>query len=379
MQRTIRLQLLPTIEQESALRETLSLYASCYNAVTSYGWANSETNGVSLHHATYYSLRERFPQLPSQLVCAARVNATESLKSACTLKQKGEKVSCPTVSRATIRYDARSYRMDLAKQSVSLSSVSGRQTVPFAIHPHAKKHISKATGFDSADVFERDGKFWIHAVVTIPAPAVVLSSEVVGVDFGICRPAVASNNRFFGEKRWREVEQRYFRLKRKLQTKGTKSAHRHLRVLKHRLTRFRTDCDHVLSKRIVQSVAPGTTIVIENLTNIRKNTKQNGKAQRRRMHSWPFRRLAVFLTYKAEDAGDRVEGIDPRKTSQRDSRCGYTHRSNRRSQSVFKCRKCGFELNADLNASRNIRWKYLDGVGISDSAGLPSNSLTSCS
>ena len=52
MQRTIRLQLLPTIEQESALRETLSLYASCYNAVTSYGWASSETNGVSLHHAT---------------------------------------------------------------------------------------------------------------------------------------------------------------------------------------------------------------------------------------------------------------------------------------------------------------------------------------
>ncbi|MER3403054.1 MAG: hypothetical protein C4337_07090 [Armatimonadota bacterium] len=33
--------------------------------------------------------------------------------------------------------------------------------------------------------------------------------------------------------------------------------------------------------------------------------------------------------------------------------CGYVHRSNRRSQSRFLCRACGFELNADLILTQN--------------------------
>ena len=35
-------------------------------------------------------------------------------------------------------------------------------------------------------------------------------------------------------------------------------------------------------------------------------------------------------------------------------------------QSKFKCRKCGFQLNADLNASKNIVLKYLDATGYLD-------------
>jgi len=33
--------------------------------------------------------------------------------------------------------------------------------------------------------------------------------------------------------------------------------------------------------------------------------------------------------------------------------CGYIDKNNRHG-SAFKCKNCGFELNADLNASRNI-------------------------
>jgi IS605 OrfB family transposase len=110
---------------------------------------------------------------------------------------------------------------------------------------------------------------------------------------------------------------------------------------------------------LVQSVTPGTLIVIENLKEIRSNTKQRSKQQKRAMHQWSFNRLRDLLTYKAEAQGCMVIGVDPRKTSQRCSRCGHIHRSNRRSQSRFKCRKCGFELNADLNGSRNIAVKYL--------------------
>jgi transposase len=37
--------------------------------------------------------------------------------------------------------------------------------------------------------------------------------------------------------------------------------------------------------------------------------------------------------------------------------CGHVERANRRGQAEFRCRVCGFELNADLNAAVNIRWR----------------------
>ncbi|MER3402015.1 MAG: transposase, partial [Armatimonadota bacterium] len=190
-------------------------------------------------------------------------------------------------------------------------------------------------------------------------------------------PAVCSNNRFFGERRWKGIERRYFRLRRSLQRKGTRSAKRHLRRLAGKVNRFRRDCDHVLSRRIVDSVQPGTVIVVENLVDIRTRTRQRGRESRRRLHSWSFAQLRSFLTYKAEAKGCKVVGIDPRHTLQMCSHCGYVHRSNRRSQSRFLCGACGFELNADINAARNIARKYLAGGGM-PAAGGPLSTGLSC-
>jgi transposase len=109
--------------------------------------------------------------------------------------------------------------------------------------------------------------------------------------------------------------------------------------------------------------------VVENLTDIRTRTKQKGRQSRRRLHSWSFAQMRAFLTYKAEAKGCQVVGVDPRHTSQMCSRCGHVHRGNRKSQSVFLCKECGYELNADLNGAKNIAAKYLASVGISDAGG----------
>ena len=42
-------------------------------------------------------------------------------------------------------------------------------------------------------------------------------------------------------------------------------------------------------------------------------------------------------------------------TSQQCSCCGYIHKDNRKTQEKFKCIHCGYEENADLNASINIK------------------------
>ncbi len=395
MQRTIRFPLLPTTEQYDVLLETVQQYTECFNTVAAYGWEHGEKNSVELHKTTYYPLREAYPQMPSQLVISARMKATEAVKSAFTWKIKRERefpkkvakalargkpaptfkpVHCPQSDISSIRYDVRSYAF--YRDSVSLATVAGRQTIGLHLYPYARRLLQRSIEYNSADLIFRKGRFWLHVVVTLPNVEFVPNGDVVGVDFGITRPAVASNNQFFGNRSWKATERRYFRLKRALQSKGSDSAKRHLKKLSHKVSRFRLDCDHVVSRQLVQSVAPGTIIVIENLKDIRMETRQNGKEQRRAMHQWSFNRLRDLLVYKAEECGCVVVAVDPRHTSQCCSRCGDVHRSNRQSQSRFKCQNCGFELNADLNSSRNLGSKYLASIGIANTGGLLSTSLS---
>jgi IS605 OrfB family transposase len=201
----------------------------------------------------------------------------------------------------------------------------------------------------------------------VPAPEIAPTEQVVGVDLGLARPAVTSQNHFLGKKVWKAREGRLFHLKRGLQKKGSRSAKRHLKRMRHKQARFRRDCDHVLSKQIVGSVEPGTTIVLENLMDIRKRTKVRRRTENaRRIHAWSFAQLKSFIAYKAEERGLMVVVVvvvDPRHTSQACSRCGHTARTSRRSRARFVCQSCGYELQADLNAARNIAAKYHAGGG----------------
>jgi len=123
-----------------------------------------------------------------------------------------------------IRYDACTYSVKVRPGIVSLSSAAGRLTVPVASDPHAQGILDHAVGFASADLIYCLGRFWLHVVLTLPNVEFQPAGSVVGVDVGLARPAVCSNNRFFGERRWKDIERRYFRLRRSLQRKGTRGA-----------------------------------------------------------------------------------------------------------------------------------------------------------
>lgn len=356
MQRTIRIQLQPNIELTKVLTQTIEQYTWSFNTVCKLGWELGITNGVALHKETYYTHRA-FTGLPSQLVCAARVKAAEALKSTKKLKGKGKIVNCPTSKRCPIRYDARSYTVWFDRSEVSVLSVNGRVRLSFEIAEYYRPYLKwKNT---SADLLQdRKGRWWLHVVMETPTPEYQPANETVGVDLGIVNPATDNRGTFYGAKHWKDVEDRIFELRRRLQSKGTKNAKRHLKKLSGRQQRFRRDCDHVLSKRVVQSVNAGATLVFEDLTNIRGRAKQR-KEQRRRFHGWSFAQLQAFVTYKAEAKGIKVGFVDPRYTSQKCSRCGHIARRNRPNQAEFKCRSCQFRDSADHNAAVNIRQDYL--------------------
>jgi len=356
MQRTIRVQLQPDTEATKILDQTIEQYTWSFNDVCKLGWESSVTNGVALHKETYYNHRA-FTGLPSQLVCAARVKAAEALKSAKSLKKKGKKVSCPTSKRCPIRYDARSYTVWFDRSEVTILSINGRVKLSFEVAEYYRQYLQWKN--KSADLLQdRKGRWWLHVVMETDTPEITTTEEVVGVDLGIVNPATDNHGTFYGDNHWKQVEDKTFELRRRLQSKGTKSAKRHLKRLSGCQQRFRRDCDHVLSKRLVQSVASGATLVFEDLTNIRGRAKAK-KEQRRRLHSWSFAQLQAFVSYKAAAKSVRVNFVDPRYTSQKCSQCGYISRSNRPTQAKFRCKSCKFEDLADHNAAVNIRADYL--------------------
>jgi len=95
-------------------------------------------------------------------------------------------------------------------------------------------------------------------------------------------------------------------------------------------------------------------IAFEDLNDIRE-----GLPQAKWHHVWAFRRLFEYVSYKAPEQGVSVNRSSRNHTSQRCSRtdCGFTHPNNRQGEH-FECQKCGYEVNADYNAAKNIGLRY---------------------
>jgi len=162
--------------------------------------------------------------------------------------------------------------------------------------------------------------------------------------------AVCSDNTFYNSKKVKNTSAKHAHLRKELQSKGTRSAKRKLKKLSSRERRFVTDVNHCISKQIVNS--EHMVFALEDLSKIRVQ-KRREKQFNRKLNSWSFYQLEQFIRYKAETLGKHVLLVDARYTSQKCSECGHIYKGNREG-SAFRCRKCGFELHADLNASRNI-------------------------
>lgn len=90
------------------------------------------------------------------------------------------------------------------------------------------------------------------------------------------------------------------------------------------------------------------TIRLEKIKNMRRGKRTSAFLSR-----WTYTDIFGKLEDMCLLAGVQTQYINPTYTSQRCSNCGWTRKKNRKGVS-FKCDKCGFATNADLNASLNI-------------------------
>jgi IS605 OrfB family transposase len=352
--RTVKLKLdIPILD----ILPTLENYTKAYNFTCDIGWNDNDSNGVSLHHKVYYTVKN---YLPSQLAISARMKATESLITCLSKRRKNKKCKKPQSKLCSIRYDACSYNIWFEKNLISISTINGRIKIPILIPEYFKQYLDWKRG--SAELFIRKNKVFFNITFNKEIEDVQISSDpyIIGIDRGIINLAVTSNNKFYKRNKANKTCNQYQHLRSLLQKCGSKSAKRHLRKLSMKENRFRTDVNHIISKQIVESLPKNSIMVLENLKYIRENIKTWSKELNRKLNTWTFGQLENFLTYKAQQKSILVEHVSAYYTSQKCSKCGHTEKQNRLSQPTFKCQKCGFSLNADLNASRVIELNYRD-------------------
>lgn len=124
-----------------------------------------------------------------------------------------------------------------------------------------------------------------------------------------------------------------------------------LRAIKSTGLTYDRYIDHitnVVSREIVDLAVEHEpcAIRIEDLTHYRETADDP-------IHDWPFAEIQEKIAYKSTEAGIPVEAVDPRNTSVTCRRCGQADPVYRDGVD-FDCRRCGYEVHADVNASINI-------------------------
>lgn len=222
---------------------------------------------------------------------------------------------------------------------------------------------------------ERKKKWFFNLTYSfVPQKIEVDKNIIMGIDLGVTNPAtIAVSNddwyyQFVGDGEFlslfkRQVESRKRRLQRSRKWAGkgsvghgTKTRIKPLETLRETISNFKKTENHKYSKYIVdEAVRLGAGIIqMEDLSGISDTDTF--------LKDWTFYDLQQKIKYKSKEKGIEVVTIKPNFTSQRCSKCGCINKGNRTSQEKFKCTVCNYEVNADINAARNIATKDIEKI-----------------
>ena len=345
MKLSAKVKLLPSDEQRKALDKLLRTANKACNWLSDQAWEQNTFGQYTLQKLSYRKLREIFG-IPAQVA----VRCTAKVADAYKLDKKTKRRFKPLGSLA---FDDRNLTWHVDKQSVSLGTLAGRIKVAFAAGDRQLRQLASRQG--ESDLLFHRGNWFLTATCNVEEPDPGDADDFLGVDFGIANIASDSDGKHYSGKAVKAVRHRQRRLRTKLQKKQTKAARRRLRKLSGKESRFARDVNHCISKQIVETAkGTGRGIALEDLSGIAERVKVR-KSQRATLRSWAFRQLRSFCEYKAAISGVPVEVTDPRNSSRECNRCSHISKSNRPSQSKFRCVSCLHEAHADTNAALNHR------------------------
>ena len=377
MHTVVKLKLEPTAQQQAALDAQLCSANEAATQVSHLAMENQVFRAYDLRKLVYRDLRERgFGSQSAQHIIKKVADAYATKKANAKAGRYGPVGS---VRRMRIEATAVTFRpySSLAFDPRNLSWKKDQQLLGlFLQHERIRDITYVGRDIDlqmlrnhpvkECDLYrDRQGRWFLVATVVRDVPEVKDPVGMLGVDLGIVKIATVADEQGSDLHDWSggavtSRRKKNAHLRKKLQSKGTRSARRLLKKRSGRESRFVKDVNHQISKSIVnRAERTGRGIAVEKLTGIRERVRLR-KPQRMMMHSWSFAQLGQLIEYKAALKGVCFVQVDPRNTSRMCSSCGHIDKKSRKNQETFVCTSCSYALNADTNAAINIARRGVD-------------------
>ncbi|MFF5014013.1 RNA-guided endonuclease InsQ/TnpB family protein [Streptomyces sp. NPDC001165] len=379
MKIVVRVKLLPTQEQASALQATLHACNQAANHVSAIAHTTGTKQNRALRAETYthvksnWGLGAQAAQHVIKKTCDAYAALKGSIKAGNLGRPGSKRHKAATGKPITFRphaaqpYDDRMLSWQTEQRTVSIWTTKGRlKHLPFTGDDHQLQLLAQYRQGES-DLLTQGGQWYLLATLDVPeAPQNPHPHGFIGVDLGIANIATTSTGHRHSGRKLNRTRENDRNLRTRLQHKGTRSAKRRAKRHAGKEARRTRDINHKISKHIVaEAQRTGRGIALEDLSGIRERARLK-KPQRVTINSWAFGQLGAFIEYKARRVGVPVVHVTPAYTSQECSHCHHIDKRNRPNQAEFTCRNCGFVEHADLNASHVIAargwWTWVCGA-----------------
>ena len=362
-----KFELMPNVEQTRLMRQ----YAGCCRVVynKALAWHNEQYQADNTFRFSYTKIANLLPQwkdelpwlkdAPSQTLQQSLKNLESSFRNFFA-----KRADFPRFKKKGISYSFR------YPQGFKIEQHNDRILLPKLGWIRYRNSRAVSGTVKNIAVTQKCGK-WYASIQTERKveQSAHPSASAVGIDLGIAQFATLSDGKVFEAlNSFKQKQQRLARYHRAMARKVKFSSNWHkakqrVSKLHTHIANARRDFLHKTSTNISQNHA---MIFVEDMkvANMSKSAKGTIEDKGRNVKKksglnrsildqgwYEFRRQ---LEYKQVWAGGQVLAIAPQYTSQRCSCCGFTDKGNRTNQAVFSCLSCGTELNADLNAARNI-------------------------
>ncbi|TPQ21144.1 RNA-guided endonuclease InsQ/TnpB family protein [Streptomyces sporangiiformans] len=380
MKLVIRVKLLPTPQQASALKATLHACNEAANHASHHAFTTGIKRNRELRAQIYTQLKDRWglgaqaAQHVIKKTCDAYTALAANVRAGALGRPNSRRRTKATGKPITFRpdaaqpYDDRMLSWQTEHRTVSIWTVEGRmKRLAYTGHEDQLLLLARRRQGES-DLLQQNGQWYLLATIDVPEPPENPAPHgFIGVDLGIENIATTSSGRRHSGRPVNRARENDRRLQRDLAKKNTRSAKRRAKCNAGKQARRTRDINHKISKHIVaEAQRTGRGIALEDLGGIRERARLK-KPQRVTLNSWAFGQLGSFIAYKARKAGVPVVYVSPAYTSQECSQCHHIDKRNRPRQAVFACRSCGFVEHADLNASHVIGqrgwWVWVCGAG----------------
>jgi len=372
IKRTYKYRIYPNQEQKYILENWLEICRTLYNDCLTErrdAWNTSHKSIDYYDQANQLkeikTFDEDIKEVHSQVIQDVLKRVDKAFKNFFRRVKRREKAGYPRY-KSRSRYDSFTY-----PQSGFEFSEDGKKLILSKIGSiNIKKHrdMPKSAEVKTCTI-ERDLDRWYACLVVEvenqegkPNCEEIAITNPIGIDLGINHLITLSNGDTKDNPRYLVKSERKLKRKQRKLSKAKKGSSnrtkRRFEVAKtHRKIRDqRTDLLHKISRGLVDTY---DLIVFEDLK-VKNMLKNHRLAKSISDVSWS--RLTNFVSYKAEEAGTRVEFVDPKNTSQECSNCGVIVEKSLR-QRVHRCPFCGLIMDRDQNAAINILKRGLKHVG----------------